>query len=556
MEVLQRANPCRISVLCLLFGLVGCSSTDQLSCCNVTLGDPVQSAVAQAPEEASAETNYQIEVAASGSNSQIEGQLLDNTRKAPETGSEIEQTSFPSSSETEDQWLENTGQSSATDPYPIDLSAALRLAEAQNPLVAFAREQIIEALARQQAAEVLWLPSLHGGVSWNKHDGTLQVATGPVLEISRAALNAGAGVGAAGTGSPPVPGVFAAFHLADAIFQPLAACQFTRSRQAASAAVRNDVLLDVALAYLELLRALQDVTIAEEARHNAQQLADLTDTHARAGEGLQADADRAHVELAIRENDLEQARESLQVASARLAELLRLDPTVKLQPIEPSVAPIELVAEDELLSELVAQALENRPELAESRHLVSEAVELLKREQFAPLIPSLALGVSYGSFGGGEGDGLEDFDDRWDLDLMAFWELRNLGFGDHAALRATRSRLQQARLRQVAVMDRVAREVTEAQAQVQARRQQIGTAEQGVKAALSSYERNLERIRDRLGLPIEVLQSIQALAQARREYLRAVIDYNNAQFTLHRSLGWAVKSPDSPDGNSSYDSSN
>ncbi len=42
------------------------------------------------------------------------------------------------------------------------------------------------------------------------------------------------------------------------------------------------------------------------------------------------------------------------------------------------------------------------------------------------------------------------------------------------------------------------------------------------------------------GLPIEILQSIQALTNAQREYTRAVADYNVAQFTLHRSLGWPV----------------
>jgi hypothetical protein len=40
-------------------------------------------------------------------------------------------------------------------------------------------------------------------------------------------------------------------------------------------------------------------------------------------------------------------------------------------------------------------------------------------------------------------------------------------------------------------------------------------------------------------LPIEVLQAIQALATSRREY-SAVADYNSAQFTLHRSLGWPI----------------
>lgn len=38
-------------------------------------------------------------------------------------------------------------------------------------------------------------------------------------------------------------------------------------------------------------------------------------------------------------------------------------------------------------------------------------------------------------------------------------------------------------------------------------------------------------------LPIEVLQAMQSLAVTRREYLAAVIEYNQAQFRLHTALG-------------------
>lgn len=92
-------------------------------------------------------------------------------------------------------------------------------------------------------------------------------------------------------------------------------------------------------------------------------------------------------------------------------------------------------------------------------------------------------------------------------------------------------------------MDQVAREVVEAHVQVQSRSGQMSTARLGVEAAQASQQQNLDRIEQAKGLPIEVLQSIAALAQARREYLRTIIDYNIAQFTLYRALGWPAKSP-------------
>src|SRR5262245_36618743 len=45
----------------------------------------------------------------------------------------------------------------------IDLPTALRLADAQNPEIAIARERIQEALAQQDRANLLWLPNLDFG---------------------------------------------------------------------------------------------------------------------------------------------------------------------------------------------------------------------------------------------------------------------------------------------------------------------------------------------------------------------------------------------------------
>ena len=88
----------------------------------------------------------------------------------------------------------------------------------------------------------------------------------------------------------------------------------------------------------------------------------------------------------------------------------------------------------------------------------------------------------------------------------------------------------------------MAREVVEAHAQVASRRQQMVAAHEAILAAQSSYDRNVERIQNGQGLPIEVLQAIQALAAAQREYLCAVADFNAVQFALHRALGWAIRS--------------
>lgn len=423
---------------------------------------------------------------------------------------------------------------------PIDLPTALLLTSGRNPQVAFAQARIEESRAQLDRAESLWLPSLRAGANYNKHEGRIQDVAGTVIETSRGSAYGGLGASAVGAGSPAVPGVLAQFHVTDAVFQPRIAQQTIRARNANAKAVTNDNLLTTALAYLQLLRATQEKAVAAAAVQQAQELERVTGEFATAGAGLTSDHDRSRADLAMRKTELQRADEAVHVASARLAQQIRWEYAQELHPVEETLYPISLVDLATPAQGLVAVGLSNRPEISESRHLICEAVERLNRERYAPLIPSVLLGVSYGGLAGGLGSDLTNGGDRLDADAMAYWELRQLGFGEKAARREASSRITQTRMKQVALMDQVAREIVEAHAQVQSRAQQIETSKDAVSAAQDSFRRNWERIQNGQGLPIEVLQSIQALTSAQKEYVRSVADYNVAQFTLHRSLGWPV----------------
>ncbi len=422
----------------------------------------------------------------------------------------------------------------------VTMANILASVAGRNPEVGFANQRYAEAYAKLIAARALWLPSINAGLGWNNHAGPLQASNGSVSEASRSSLTSGLGVQTIGAGSPVVPGLFANFHSAEAIFQPRIANQAAAARDAAVRTTINDLLLETALAYLELLRAHQSRAIAIDIRDHAEQLATATADFARSGAGNEADADRAATEFSIRQNEVVQADEDIQVASARVVELLNDDPRFVLAPLEPAIAPVELVPLETPLQELLPTGLRRRPELAEARHLVGEAVQRMKMEKFSPWLPNVLMGTSYAAFGGGEGSQIDNTAGRFDLDAITYWQVRGLGVGEYAARREAQSQYDQNRMQQIRVMNRVSREIVEAHAQVLARHRQIAIAEQAVQRATHSFERNWLRVRDLEGLPIETLQSIQALDQARREYLRALIDYNAAQFQLQRALGWPI----------------
>jgi outer membrane protein TolC len=423
----------------------------------------------------------------------------------------------------------------------IDLATALSLASGRSVQAAFAKARVEEAYGQLDRARALKLPSLRAGLNYNKHEGRIQDVAGSVIETSRGSFYGGLGAGAVGAGSPATPGLIAQFHVADAIFQPRIAEQTVQARRQNARAAQNDALLSAGVGYMELLRAEQELAICDEVVRLVEQLERTTGEFAKSGAGTEADHDRALTELALRRCEQLRAEEAAAAASARLAEQVRWDQPSVLKPADSRLVPVQLVSGDESLQQLVAASLSSRPELAECRYLVGEAVERLNRERQSPLIPSVLLSASYGGLAGGLGSDLRGAGDRLDADAMAFWELRQLGFGEQAAQRESRARISQARARQLQMMDRVAREVTESYLRVASGKKQMESAMQAVDSAELSYRRNLERIQNGQGLPLEALQSLQALATARREYARSIADYNIAQLTLQRATGFRAE---------------
>ena len=430
---------------------------------------------------------------------------------------------------------------STTQTIELNLPSTLAMVGGQHPAVGIARWRVREAYARLTQAKALWLPSIQAGFSFHRHDGNYQASNGDIVDVNRNSFQYGLGVAATGAGTTPRPGLVAQFHLADAIFQPRVAQTTAWAHGHAAGATLNRQLLSAAIAYNDLVAAYQDRSILEESKSRTSELAKLTKDFAEAGQGLQADADRMQTELALMENRLLSAEEEIGVASARLAQAVSLDGYGPIMPLDATVLPLEMSSPEQEVASLIGTGLAMRPELKESQALVAAACEAYQREKYAPFVPSVLLGFSTGGFGGGLGNNLDDIDGRYDFDALMSWQVRNLGQGEKAARRGQSARVQQAKFQRVRVMDQVAREVSESYARVQSRRRQIETTEQAIRFAESSYDRNLKRIRDGEGLPLEVLQSLQALEQAQRAYLRAVVDHNQAQFELQWAQGWPIQ---------------
>jgi len=423
---------------------------------------------------------------------------------------------------------------------PIDLGTALRLAKAQNPEILLARQRVVEAAALRQLAAARLLPTLNAGSNYDIHNGPVQQANGNILSVNRSALYLGSGVGATAAGTVPIPGVFLAGNVAEGLYSLAVTRQVVRQREFADEALRGGVLLRVAWAYCELLRAEGHRAIADGDRDEAREILRLTAERARADAERRADVDRAGTELSRREAEIVRSEEASAVASARLCGLLSLDQSARLRPTDAWVVPSPVVPGPIPLPELIAMALLRRPEVGQSRAAIREAMLTLAGAKALPFSPTILLGFSSGSYGGGSNlvqPSFGKFNNRVDFDAVAYWTLRNLGVGNVALVRLAASRSRVVQFQQQAIFDLIRSEVAETYAQAHYGYALIETTERSVGSSVEGLGKDRDRLRRGAALPIEALDSLQRLARARGEYLDAIVDYNRAQFRLYVVLG-------------------
>ena len=187
---------------------------------------------------------------------------------------------------------------------PIDLATALTLAGVQNPELLLAQTRISESMARRQLAAAQFLPTINFGTSFDGHVGTLQQSSGNILNVQRSSLFYGMGASAIAAGTVNIPGIVWNFNASEAIYNSLMAKQMVVQRQFESQAARNEQLLLVVHAYLDLLEANGLRTVQMSVRDSSSEVARITRTFARTGQGLPSDADRAATELVDRNAEL------------------------------------------------------------------------------------------------------------------------------------------------------------------------------------------------------------------------------------------------------------
>src|SRR5438876_3551394 len=376
----------------------------------------------------------------------------------------------------------------------IDLPSALRLAGARNLDVQLARKKLAEARAAEESAIERFFPWVAPGITYRRHDNLIQNTEGTIEEVHKQSYAPG------GT-------VLAQTDIGDAIFKSLEAHQLTKAARHGLDAQQQETILAAALGYFDLAAAHEAVGVAREVSRASRDYAAEIDRAVSAGIAFKGDALRVKVQQQRDEIALRRAEENVRLASAKLVQILHLDPAVELIPCDASVVPLSIFSAKESLGDLVSQALAARPETQQSAALLSAAQHAKNGAVYGPLIPTVGGEAFFGGLGGGMNSETGHFGESEDYAALLTWRIGPGGVFDFGNIHARQARLRGAAFAADKVTDQVANEVVTSRARAQSLADQIATAKQSLSDAEEALRLGQERKEFGVGVVLETIQA-------------------------------------------------
>ena len=417
------------------------------------------------------------------------------------------------------------------DIHQIDLSAALRLAGAQNLDIRIAREKLAEARANNESATWSFFPWLGAGVGYRRHDNFIQNVEGKIIDVHKDSYTVG-------------PTFTAQVDLGDAIFKKLAVHQLVKAADFALEAQRQDSLLAAAQGYFDLARAQGAVGVAREAVSISTNLYGQVQQAVGIGIAFKGDLLRVQVQTERNRLTLRQAQEQRRVAAARLSQTLHLDPAIDLAAQDADLVPLSLVDTNSTLEALVMQAFAGRPELKQNQAQLEAARQARKGARYGPLIPSLGAQIFVGGLGGSSDAAPSRFGESEDYQFTLGWRIGPGGLFDRGRIHAAEARLNITRLGGDRLSDDITRQVIEGRARVDSLTDQLSTARRAIQAGEETLRLTRERKQFGVGAVLEDIQAEQELTRARLDYLNVLAEFNKSQYQLSKAVGGMATAAD------------
>lgn len=404
--------------------------------------------------------------------------------------------------------------------YPIDLTAAFRLAGAHNLAIAEAEARVREASGEALTAYERFLPSLSGEFLLAKHEGRLQATDGFMPDVDKQFNRIGGHL-------------YARWDLNNALFSVLAARRRHRAAAQTLEAATDSALMNVADAYFDLVFADAALRMGRRAVAISTDLTEQTARSVDDGVGFKVDLLRARSQLAHDRLALHHARETMATASAHLGRLLSLEESVELSPLDTTLAVLALIDTTDGLDHWLSESALFHPAIG-AGIAARDAARWEKRQAiWGPLFPEVEGHAYFMQMD----TTLSNLRRSRDYTLSVKWTLGPGGLFDFGRIRTRSARATIAAIRLEAAADAVAESVIRSYSRLRERGAMVDIAEGGLQDALQTYELASGRRALGIAIALEVIDAAETLMRAEGDYARAVTDYNRAQVEALAALG-------------------
>jgi len=301
----------------------------------------------------------------------------------------------------------------------------------------------------------------------------------------------------------------------------------------------QDVVLEVKIAYFNILRAQRIQTAALQSVEMLKAHRDVAENYFRVGMIPKNDLLHAEVELANGKQALVRAQNMVELSKSHFNTVLK-------RQISASVEVEDILTYQPLLKsfeECLNMARQMRPELKIASLKAAQAGKLVRIAQ-SDYFPSLSFVGNYTRFGDNPSVSGSDYKDMESWYLMAvaswnFWEWGKTKF----RVDASKAKENQAMGAAKELNDQISLEIKDAYLTLQEAENQIIVSQKVIEQAEENFRISEERYKERMATSTEVLEAQTLLTRAKSEYANALGDYNINYAKLQKSMGiiWGME---------------
>lgn len=283
---------------------------------------------------------------------------------------------------------------------------------------------------------------------------------------------------------------------------------------------------------------LRDVSANEFARQSLEEATTQrrqNEIRYEAGFGTQLDIEQASVLEAEREGDVLTTENKQIMSGVELASSLNIPLEYPIFPKDERLARINYasILADKPLNELFSMAEKNRPDLKDLTYLIKEAKATFWAD-LSEALPTVTTNANFGNTGPQRGQFNRTYQRNVTVEANL---LNNLGLGLFSRMKMDKARIREAILTKEKEVVSIKNAIAKAYFDLKLNRKQIDVAIKKMTSAQSALKITHARQQHGVGIHLEVVQAETKLAEARQEYLDAVMRYNNAQLQLMFEVG-------------------